>query len=143
MLKTISSKTAVFAGVAVFAGLAINLELTTEAFARIKGPALDSASIECLRLQNRADYLIAQYKDAPNDQRDAILQEARNVGRDWIAVGCQAAYGNITMVVLTPHGLRNGITIDRLVVLPDAPAGQTTHKPSAMPTTPTSGIVIY
>jgi hypothetical protein len=90
------------------------LTLSEPAFARIKGPALDSFSAGCLALQTAGDQLIAEYKNASNARREEILQQLRNNGRTWREIGCQAVFGDISRLVLTPGGLRNGITWDML-----------------------------
>ena len=57
----------------------------------------DSHQQGCRMLQDRALELLEEYKD-PNlspAQREAVLAELRNVGSDWIAIGCKSRYGNI------------------------------------------------
>src|SRR5690606_39959058 len=66
---------------------------------RINAPALDSFSAGCLQLQNDADRLIAEYKSASMARREAILQQLRNIGSDWINIGCKAVFGSIALTL--------------------------------------------
>lgn len=106
-----TSTIARLASVAVVAGLAA---LASPSQARMTHPEVNSLGAACWQMQQKGDRLIAEYKNATNERREAILQELRNNGRDWRAAGCQAAYGDISKLVLTPGGLRNGITWDMM-----------------------------
>lgn len=73
----------------------------TPALADRVGPGLDGMSIQCRGMQGQADGLIAEYGDpsTSNDRRGEILTELREIGSDWIAIGCRAAFGNIEIVL--------------------------------------------
>lgn len=118
MTTTPTKTTVLMAGAVLLAALA----LSTQAEARVKGPALDSFTAGCLSLQNDSDGLIAEYKNASMARREEILAKLRNIGQTWIDIGCKAVFGDISLLVLTPHGLRNGIMKDQLVAPPADPA---------------------
>lgn len=80
----------------------------------MNNPELNSLGAVCWNLQSQNDKLIAEYKNASNERREELLQQIRNNGRKWRQIGCQGAYGDISRIVLTPGGLRNGITWDML-----------------------------
>jgi hypothetical protein len=118
MTTTLTKTTIVLAGAVLLAGLGLG----TEAQARVKGPVFDSFSAGCLSLQTESDGLVAEYKNASEARREEILAKLRNIGQTWIDIGCKAVFGDISLMVLTPHGLRNGITKDMLVAPPADPA---------------------
>lgn len=108
-----------------------------EAQARINGPALDSFSAGCLLLQNDADRLIAEYKNASMARREEILQQLRNIGSDWINIGCKAVFGSIALTLpdqvpnldiaggnagaLPPMSLSDGSNTDSGATAPTSP----------------------
>ena len=100
----------------------LTVALASPSQARMKNPELNSLGAACWDLQTQNDKLIAEYKNASNARREELLQQIRNNGRTWRQIGCQGAYGDISMLVLTPGGLRNGITWDMLTQADAAPS---------------------
>jgi hypothetical protein len=88
--------------------------LASPSQARMSNPELNSLGAACWNLQSQNDKLMAEYKNASNERREELLQQIRNNGRTWRQIGCQGAYGDISRIVLTHGGLRNGITWDLL-----------------------------
>jgi hypothetical protein len=82
-------------GAALAAG---SLGVAVPAEARVNGPRLDSLSIGCGALQDEADRLIAEYKNASNARREEILARLRNIGSDWHAI-CKGVFGSISLTV--------------------------------------------
>ena len=105
--------------------------LASPSQARMKNPELKSLGAACWDLQSQNDRLIAEYKNASNQRREELLQQIRNNGRTWRQIGCQGAYGDISMLVLTPGGLRNGITWDMLTQSSDGPSSRGDNHNSA------------
>lgn len=112
--------------------------IASPSLARMKNPELNSLGAACWDLQSQNDKLIAEYKNASNERREELLQQIRNNGRTWRQIGCQGAYGDISMLVLTPGGLRNGITWDMLTQADDGPSRGNNHNSA-----PVGGVFLY
>lgn len=84
---------------AVVAAAATVVAFGSTAEARINGPRLDSFSIGCGLLQDEADRLIDEYRNASEDRRGEILTRLREIGGTWIDIGCGSVFGNIAIGV--------------------------------------------
>lgn len=84
---------------AVVTAAATVLALSSIAEARINGPRLDSFSIGCGLLQDEADRLIDEYRNASEDRRGEILTRLREIGRTWVDIGCGSVFGTIVIGV--------------------------------------------
>ena len=117
----------------------IGAMLPAESYARIKGPVGDTFSAGCLQLQNAADALRAEYKTASMARREEILQKLRNIGSDWIAIGCRAVFGSIALTVRPP--------VQTGYVVPQSLSEQSTADagggaPSGGPAAPAANVVV-
>lgn len=92
--------------VALFAALA------PAAHARINGPRITSTDVACGAIQDEGDRLRAEYAGlSPYDpRREEILQRLRNLGADWNAAGCRAAYGGMARTNVLSAGATGGPT---------------------------------
>jgi hypothetical protein len=82
---------------ATAAGLGL-LFTTTSVHAEPVRPGLDSFTMACAALQNNANALAKEYKDASDDRRGDIIRELRNIGLTWRQIGCQAVFGSIALL---------------------------------------------
>lgn len=86
------------AAVAVAAALLVGSGLGNGAGAERVPTGGDSAQRGCRMLQDRVIDLIAQYGSASPAEQELLLGQLRNLGSDWIAIGCRYAFGSIVKV---------------------------------------------
>jgi hypothetical protein len=86
---------------------AVVLASGAPALARPVGPGLDSMSVQCRAMQTQVGQLIGEYGDpsTSNARRGDILTQLREIGSDWIAIGCKAAFGSIAIVLPPVRGI--------------------------------------
>ena len=78
----------------------------------VAGPALaapippggDSHQRGCRALQTDAERLVEEYgrPGTTNQRRAEILEDLRNIGRDWRDTGCRARFGDIALTPPRP-----------------------------------------
>jgi hypothetical protein len=64
----------------------------------------DGLAVGCRYLRDQVAGLLAEYKaDATTEaRRQEIIGQLRNIGSDWVSVGCQAAFGDLTFTLQQP-----------------------------------------
>ncbi len=119
-LVTVARRTvaAALLALALFAGAST---AATPASARVNGPVFDTFSAGCLSLQNDADSLIGEYKNATPARREEIIGQLRNIGSTWNQIGCKAVFGSIALTV-KPVGNAATANIETAGVLVADPA---------------------
>lgn len=78
--------------------------------ARITGPRVTSVDHACGAIQDEGDRLRDEYRRlSPYDpRREEILQRLRNLGSDWNAAGCRAAFGGMARTNVALAGTTGG-----------------------------------
>jgi len=90
--------------------IALFAALTPAAHARINGPRITSTDYACGAIQDEGDRLRREYAtlSAYDPRREEILQRLRNLGADWNAAGCRAAYGGMARNNVQAQGVTGG-----------------------------------